>query len=97
MNMEDMILATVSLAQGCKTIEDVHEKINKVFSDNTNAGIILSTAHKSKGLEANNIHIIKPQLMPLKHLDLAWEKIQEENLHYVAITRAKMNLFYIND
>jgi ATP-dependent exoDNAse (exonuclease V) beta subunit len=35
--------------------------------------------------------------MPLKHLDLAWEKIQEENLHYVAITRAKMNLFYIND
>ena len=55
------------------------------------------TAHKSKGLEAENVHIIMPDLMPLKTAFLDWEKIQERNLHYVAITRAKNTLNYIQD
>lgn len=96
-NMQDMIDATISISKGCKTIDDVAEKIDKLFSDDTSSGIILSTAHKSKGLEADNIHIIKPHLMPLKSVTLDWEIEQEKNLHYVAITRAKKHLYYIQD
>ena len=97
LTMEDMINAIEVLSVGCHTIEDVKRKINSLFSDTETKGIIFSSAHKSKGLEANNVHIIKPEFMPLKNVQLDWEKEQEQNLHYVAITRAKSNLSYIPD
>jgi len=97
LNMEDMIQATIAISNGCRTFDEVSDKINKVFSDTKNSGITLSTVHKAKGLEADNVHIIKPQLLPLKNLTLSWEIEQEDNLHYVAITRAKENLYYIPD
>lgn len=93
--MEDMVDATEILAFGCHTIDEVKSKINGLFSDTETKGIILSSAHKAKGLEANNVHIIKPEFMPLKTVSLDWEKEQEQNLHYVAITRAKDSLSYI--
>lgn len=95
--MEDMLNATEVLAKDCNTIDDMKKKINTLFSDTEKQGIIFSSAHKAKGLEANNVHIIKPEFMPLKSATLDWEKEQEHNLHYVAITRAKSILNYIPD
>ena len=95
--MEDMIIATEILSIGCHSIEDVKKKITNLFSDTETQGVIFSSAHKAKGLEAKNVHIIKPEFMPLKSVFLDWEKEQEENVHYVAITRAKENLNYIPD
>jgi DNA helicase-2/ATP-dependent DNA helicase PcrA len=95
--MEDMINATEILSIDCQSIEDVKKKITNLFSDTETQGVIFSSAHKAKGLEAKNVHIIKPEFMPLKSVFLDWEKEQEENLHYVAITRAKENLNYIPD
>jgi superfamily I DNA/RNA helicase len=95
--MEDMLNATEVLAKDCNTIDDMKKKINTLFSDTEKQGIIFSSAHKAKGLEANNVHIIKPEFMPLKSATLDWEKEQEHNLHYVAITRAKSVLNYISD
>lgn len=97
MYMEDINHACETLIEGCKTIDDVENKIKHLFYEDPNSGIILMTAHKSKGLEAKNVHIIMPDLMPLKTAFLDWEKIQEQNLHYVAITRAKHTLNYITD
>jgi len=97
LNMQDMIDATIAISQDCRTIDQVIAKIDNLFSDNTSTGIILSTAHKSKGLEADNVHIYKPELMPLRSLSLDWEKVQENNLQYVAITRAKKHLYFINE
>lgn len=94
-NMRDMISATETLAEGCYTINQVKSNIDKLFSDTETKGIIFSSIHKAKGLEANNVFIIQPGLMPLESMDLPWEKEQENNLHYVAITRAKENLSYV--
>lgn len=95
--MKDMIQAAEKLIEGCNSIAEVKKKVDALFSDDGKEGIILSTAHKSKGLEAENVHIILPETMPLKSVFLQWEKIQEANLHYVAITRAKKTLNYIKD
>ncbi len=97
MSLEDMLNATQILSVGCHTIDDVKRKINDLFSDTETKGVIFSSAHKSKGLEADNVHILKPELMPLKNVTLDWEKEQENNLHYVAITRSKNTLSYIQD
>lgn len=60
------------------------------------AEIHLSSIHKAKGLEWDQVAILDPQLMPSKYATKAEERQQEQNLSYVAVTRAKRDLRYIN-
>jgi hypothetical protein len=55
----------------------------------------LSTVHKAKGLEAPRVWLLNRELMPHKMAKLAWQKQQEDNLIYVAHTRAKNSLYFI--
>jgi superfamily I DNA/RNA helicase len=59
-------------------------------------GFLLSTIHKCKGLEWPHVAILDPWLMPSKFAEQEWEKQQEHNLSYVAITRAQQTLHYVN-
>ena len=72
--------------------------INKMFTDDKiENAVMLSTAHKSKGLEANRVLILLPDKMPLKHPHMQrWQEIQEFNLKYVALTRARKELIFID-
>jgi superfamily I DNA/RNA helicase len=81
-------------------IEDplvVMEKIDKIFSDKNQQGVCLSNIHKSKGLESNRVFILHRELMPSRRATLPWEIEQENNLIYVAYTRAKKTLGFITD
>jgi DNA helicase-2/ATP-dependent DNA helicase PcrA len=73
------------------------EKINKIFQEGQKGGICLSTIHKAKGLEADNVFIVDAYLMPSKFAKLEWQKEQEKNLQYVAYTRAKKLLAFVSD
>ncbi len=95
--LRDMIDASIEISKGCNTIDDVKSKLDGIFSDTESQGIILMTIHKSKGLESDYVHILRPDLLPLKTAKLPWEITQERNLQYVAITRAKKVLSYIDD
>lgn len=75
----------------------VIEKINNIFSDKQKNGICLSNIHKSKGLEAERVFILQRDLMPSKYAVLPWQLEQENNLMYVAFTRAKKTLGFITD
>jgi DNA helicase-2/ATP-dependent DNA helicase PcrA len=57
--------------------------------------LTLSTIHKAKGLEATNVYVLQPSLMPSKYAKHDWEHSQEQNIMYVAYTRAKLNLNFI--
>ena len=59
--------------------------------------MITSTIHKAKGLEKDNIWILRPELMPHPMAKSAADKQQEINLCYVAITRAKKTLNYVGE
>ena len=93
----DVIKALEVLSEGLKTSEELIEKINQMFSDKKTNGISLSTIHKAKGLEANNVFIACPSLMPCKSATQEWEILQEKNLMYVAYTRAKNKLSFIDE
>ena len=88
-----------ALCAGCVTLNDLSKKIDGIFSDSSGMdGIILSTIHKFKGLEADNVFIIEPQLIPFPYyLNSPSQKLVENNLDYVARTRAKKKLEYIRD
>ncbi len=90
--LEDKVLTLLFLAKLSNDIEDLKVKIKTIFTDEIK-GICLSTVHKIKGLEANRVFIIRPDLLPMKTIK-NWQQIQEKNLEYVAITRAKTELIY---
>lgn len=80
---------------GATTVQGVLDTVEKMFSDRVEGAIRLSTVHKSKGLEANRVIILDRQLMPSKYATKPWQKVQENNLIYVAITRSINYLGYI--
>lgn len=77
-------------------VKRVMNFLKDTFSDDR-ADIMLSTIHKAKGLENNRVFFLRPDLIPSRHAINDWQKEQEENLKYVAITRAKKELIYVND
>lgn len=62
---------------------------------NTNVGPTLSTIHKAKGQESENVYILRPDLMPARYAQSPGAMQQEQNLKYVAITRSLMNLTFL--
>ena len=85
------------LPEGNNSVNDISNKISSIFSDSTGNGILLSTIHKAKGLESKRVYIIHPELMPSKFAEKEWELEQENNLIYVARTRAISQLSYVTD
>lgn len=71
------------------------EKISIIFGGDNKDAVLLSTVHKAKGMEADNVYILYPSLMPWVVARKQWEKEAENNLIYVAVTRAKKTLNYI--
>lgn len=69
--------------------------VEKFFGDTTKNCITLCTVHKSKGLEWDRVFILDEDRFFPKWAKLAWMKKQENNLVYVAKTRAKKDLVYI--
>ena len=90
--LEDKVLTLLFLARISNSIADLKNKITVIFTD-TIEGICLSTVHKIKGLEANRVFIIRPDLLPMT-VRKPWQILQEKNIEYVAITRAKHELIY---
>ena len=58
--------------------------------------LTLCSVHKSKGLEWERVFLLgREDYMPSKWAKKDWMKIQENNLIYVAITRAKKDLIEV--
>lgn len=76
------------------SVKELRSLINDIFSDNIK-GIMLSTIHKAKGLENDRVFFLCPELIPSRYATQPWQYEQEENLKYVAITRARQELIYV--
>jgi DNA helicase II / ATP-dependent DNA helicase PcrA len=71
--------------------------IERLFEDTSNA-ITLSTVHRAKGLEADRVFILQPDSMPLVWKNQQdWEYEQELHIKYIALTRAKSTLYFVED
>jgi superfamily I DNA/RNA helicase len=98
MRLYDSIQSLEVLSEGLDRSCELIEKIKAIFIDNEKRdGIRLSTIHKAKGLEADNVFILCPSLMPSKLAKEKWEIEAEFNLMYVAYTRAKKKLAFMDE
>lgn len=67
------------------------------LESNKDSCISLMSAHKSKGLQSNGIYLLDASSFPvIRENCQEWEKLSEIYLHYVALSRAKENLFLVN-
>lgn len=86
-----------SLDEDSRTVDSLLAKIDLMFTDEPNVTrLTLSTVHKAKGLEFETVFILDfEKYMPSKYAVQGWQRVQERNLIYVAVTRAKSTLVYI--
>lgn len=97
-NKDLFVESLVNFTKNLDTIEDFYnkkEKLEKRLSS-SNADLILSSIHKSKGLEYDNVFVInmvKNEFPIIVDNEDIGKKIEEERrVMYVAMTRAKKNL-----
>lgn len=96
-DLYDSINGIFSISEGLIETKDLISKLETVFVGDKEESIELSTIHKSKGLESNNVYILCPSLMPSSFATMDWEKKSENNLIYVAYTRAKNSLSFMRE
>ncbi|NCS35668.1 MAG: ATP-binding domain-containing protein [Microcystis aeruginosa G11-01] len=100
LSLYDKMQALMAIANSNHQFQNINqltEYIDRLFSDD-NAQVTLCTVHRAKGLEADRVWIIEPDIMPASWKNQQdWQREQEHNLLYVALTRTKQNLFIVGD
>lgn len=96
--LEDQVASLVAIHRlaAPRCAAEFHEAIADVFSDGT-PSVTLSTIHRAKGLEADRVFVLAPEKLPHPAAKLAWEHEQEANLHYVALTRSRAELYFVRE
>lgn len=87
----------VCFAESNTYVGQVIAKIEEVFSDRCE-GIRLSSIHRAKGLEAATVFLLEPEGATVPHpmAKGAWQREQEMNCRYIALTRAIKELVYVS-
>lgn len=81
------------------TIRSVIDNIQEVLSTENNDGkecVTLSSIHRMKGGEADVVFILDTFLMPMKSASTPAQMQEEANLEYVANTRSRDMLFFVD-
>lgn len=96
--LEDRVETVRVLAENCDGgIAQLKGRIDALFDDGrTGGGLTLSTVHKAKGREWKRVFVLgHDRYMPSCYARKEWEMEQENNLIYVAYTRAKSELVLV--
>lgn len=97
-NIQDKYECVIAFTEGRDSVEEVIERIEEMFTEDRNApGIKLSSIHKAKGLEAPAVYFFRTKDAPCPHpmATTGWAREQENNLVYVAVTRAIKTLVFV--
>ena len=93
--IEDKVDTLCAFAAESESVADLMGRIEAIFADVSPEGcVLLSTVHKAKGLEAERVVILRPDLLPAPWAKSEADQAQEKNIAYVAITRAKRTLIF---
>lgn len=97
-NVLDRYECLTNLCDECSSLEEVSKKLKDLFNDSDeNNIIILSTVHRAKGLEKDDIFILRwTYRVWLDNLESIERPNEEANIAYVAATRCKKRLFIVS-
>ena len=98
--IQDKVACIMCLLEGLdegSSIRDLMNVIDMLFDDKKQNAVVLSTIHRAKGLEANTVFWLNSSQCPARWARQGWQMQQENNLCYVAVTRAKQKLVLIEE
>jgi superfamily I DNA/RNA helicase len=102
--LEDEIDATRLIMERCiETSSDAsypafQALLGELFGDDVRGCVVLSSVHKAKGREWPRVFLLGyNDYMPFSMAKSEWEQEQEQNLIYVAKTRAERALVFVNN
>lgn len=97
--LQDKVDTLFALIAECNEVSGGEDalitRLETIFDDRVN-GVVLSSIHRAKGLEAKRVFILRPDLLPHPSAKLPWQQQQEQNIKYVAITRSLDELYFIH-
>jgi DNA helicase-2/ATP-dependent DNA helicase PcrA len=93
--LEDKVDTVIALTDGINTLDGLRDKIESVFTDDSE-GVVFSSIHRAKGLQAERVSILRPDLFPHPYAKQGWEMEQEANIEYVAYTRTQRDLVFVS-
>lgn len=83
----DQAAIVLAIVDECDALGDFEKRCGELFADDPGAAsVMLSSVHRAKGLEANTVYLL--------HDTFRDGSLEEENIKYVAITRAKRRLVW---
>ena len=89
-SVEDRAACLIALSDGAQTVADVLARIEELFADkSSDAVIMLSSTHKAKGLERDRVWLLEGTYR-------RYPETEEDNLYYVACTRARRTLMLVS-
>jgi DNA helicase-2/ATP-dependent DNA helicase PcrA len=105
--LEDKMDTMIILIERCQSLgqndlKSLEDLITSMFTDTKDGNVpdivTFSSIHKAKGLEWNRVFWVgDAQFSPSKYAVQAWQVEQENNLRYVACTRAMNELIHLTD
>lgn len=85
-HVDDTVECIYALADGVATVPELHSRLERIFSEvRAGRAVRLSSVHKAKGLEWARVFVLEQTLR-------AGHNIEEDNIAYVAVTRARQHL-----
>lgn len=102
-NKDLYLESIINFTKGLKNIDEFYDRVQaykNYVNRNKNSNLILSTIHKSKGLEYDNVFVIdlvRNEFPMIVDQDDKENELEEERrIFYVAMTRARKNLHLIS-
>lgn len=87
--LSDQREVIISLSEGVVGLKELRARMEDLFSDKVDrAAVMCSTVHKAKGLESDRIYLLRDTFRE--------NRTEEANIKYVAITRAKTQLVWVD-
>lgn len=86
--VQDQAGIILALLEGAATVEELCRRCEDLFSDDAEHGAVMcSSVHRAKGLETDRVYLIEETFRTTS--------LEEQNLRYVGITRAKHTLTWV--
>lgn len=98
-SLQDRADCILAFTEGADSVSGVMDRVTWIFSDTDDrTAVRYSSIHKAKGLEARRVFFLRPKGAGCPHpmASSDWQRAQEQNLLYVAITRAIEELVHVS-
>jgi DNA helicase-2/ATP-dependent DNA helicase PcrA len=91
--VNDQVETLLALSEGLGSVKELEVRIEELFSDGVASGsyVVCSSVHRAKGLESDRVFVLEDTLYPGGRRN----QIEEQNIHYVAVTRTRKELVWV--